>query len=308
MDPLKYLFEKPALSGKLSRWLILLVEFDLKYVARKTIKWSIVSDFCTENPIEGEDGKEDFLDKDILDVELGMWKMYFDGAINQYGNGIGMLLITPKGSHIPLVIKLNFEATNNMVEYEACIARMESLQELGVKEAEVFGDSTLVIAQAQKCWKVKEEYLKPYQQYLEDLTFDRIEYTIIPRAQNQFADALTALASLVEMPEGVWTQPLKIEKSHEEVHKRKIKASIMTIDEEGVLWYYDIVKYLELGAYPDGANKREHHSIRMMATQYILCGGQLYKRSYDGIHLHCLKMEEAKRVMEEVHQGIVALI
>ena len=59
-------------------------------------------------------------------------------------------MITLEGSHIPLAIKLNFEATNNMAEYEACIARMEALRELGVKEAEVFGDSTLVIAQAQK--------------------------------------------------------------------------------------------------------------------------------------------------------------
>ena len=41
MNPLKYLFEKPALSGRLSRWLILLAEFDLKYMARKTIKGSI---------------------------------------------------------------------------------------------------------------------------------------------------------------------------------------------------------------------------------------------------------------------------
>ena len=81
-----------------------------------------------------------------MDVELVAWKMYFDGAINQYGNGIRIRLITLEGSHIPLAIKLNFETTNNMVEYEACIVRMETLQELGVKEAEVFGDSTLVIA------------------------------------------------------------------------------------------------------------------------------------------------------------------
>ena len=81
-----------------------------------------------------------------MDVELGTWKMYFDGAANQYGNGIGIFLITPEGSHIPLAIKLNFEVTNNMAEYEACIARMEAFQDLGVKEAEVFGDSTLVIA------------------------------------------------------------------------------------------------------------------------------------------------------------------
>jgi len=45
MDLLKYLFEKFALSERLSRWLILLAEFDLKYVARKTIKRSVESDF-----------------------------------------------------------------------------------------------------------------------------------------------------------------------------------------------------------------------------------------------------------------------
>ena len=121
-----------------------------------------MSDFCTKNPIEGEDGKEDFPDEDILDVKLRTWRMYFDGVVNQYGNGIGILLITLKGFHMPLAIKLNFEATNNMAKYEACIVGMEAFRELGVKEAKVFGDSTLVIAQTQKLWKVKEEHLKPY--------------------------------------------------------------------------------------------------------------------------------------------------
>ncbi|XP_075645295.1 uncharacterized protein LOC142616301 [Castanea sativa] len=191
MDPLKYLFENPTSSGRLLRWLILLAEFNLKYATRKTIKGSIVSDFCAENPMEGEDGREDFSDKDILDIELRAWKMYFDKVVNQYGNVIGVLLITLEGTHIPLVVKLNFKATNNMAKYEVCIARMEALLELGVIEAKVFVDSTLVIAQVQRLWKVKEEHLKPYEQYLEDLTknFDRIEYTSIPRAQNQFVDA-----------------------------------------------------------------------------------------------------------------------
>ena len=131
--------------------------------------------------------------------------MYFDGAMNQYGNGIKLLQITLDGSHVLLAVKLNFEATNNMAEYEACIARMDALWELRVKEVEVFGDSTSIIPQAQKLWKVKEEHLKPYQQYLKDLTktFDKIEYTIIPRAQNQLANALATLASMVEIPKGV---------------------------------------------------------------------------------------------------------
>ena len=91
-------------------------------------------DFYAENPIEGGDGKEDFPNEDILDIELWAWKMYFDGAVNQYGNGIGVFSITPNGSHMPLVVKLNFEATNNMAEYEACIVEMEALRELGIKK------------------------------------------------------------------------------------------------------------------------------------------------------------------------------
>ena len=117
--------------------------------------------------------------------------------------------------------------------------------------------------------------MKPYQQYLEDLTktFDRIEYTIIPRAQNQFVDALATLASMVKIPEGVWTRLLEIEQGYKEVHKRKTKTSIMAMEVEEVLWYYDIMKFLELRAYPEDADKRERCSIRMMTTQYILCGG-----------------------------------
>ena len=41
-DPLKYLFEKPALNGRLSRWLVMLAEFDLKYIPQKSIKGSAV--------------------------------------------------------------------------------------------------------------------------------------------------------------------------------------------------------------------------------------------------------------------------
>ena len=89
--------------------------------------------------------------------------------------------------------------------------------------------------------------MKPYQQYLEDLTktFDGIEYTIISKAQNQFADALATLASMVKIPEGVWTGPLEIEQSYEKVHQSE--ALVMTIEEGEVPWYYDIMRFLELG-------------------------------------------------------------
>ena len=88
------------------------------------------------------------------------------------------------------------------------------------------------------------------------------------------------------------------------MHKEKTEASVITVEEEEVPWYYDIMNFLEIGAHLDGVDKRKCHSIRTLATQYILCGGKLYRRSYDGVHLHYLKKEAAEKVMEEVHKGI----
>ena len=32
LDPLRYLFDRPVLIGRLMRWLVLLTEFDIQYV------------------------------------------------------------------------------------------------------------------------------------------------------------------------------------------------------------------------------------------------------------------------------------
>ena len=69
-------------------------------------------------------------------------------------------------------------------------------------------------------------------------------------------DAPTTLASMVEIPEGVWIRPLEIEQSYKEMHKGKTEALVMTIEEEEVLWYYDIMKFLKLRAYLDDADER----------------------------------------------------
>ena len=57
------------------------------------------------------------------------------------------------------------------------------------------------------------------------------------------------------------------------MHKEKEDLAILAIEEEEVHWYYDILKFLELGIYPNNASKKECRSLRMMAMQYILCRG-----------------------------------
>jgi len=283
-----------------------LAGYELKYVTRKSIKGRAIAEHCAEHPVMGQTLDDDFPDEDVLMIEEGrMWKMYFDGASNQYGDGVGVLLIAPDGSHIPMFVKLNFENSSNTAEYEACIAGMEVLLVLGVRQVEVYGDSALVISQVQKIWRTREEHLKPYQGYLEKLArkFDKVTYIPLPRSHNQFADALATLASMINVPEGAPIKPLSINQRSRPAYEE----AVMLIDAElndGKPWYYDIKNVIEKGEYPEGANWKDRRALRLMAAQYILCGGDLYRRSYDGVHLMCVDEEKARVLMGEVHEGV----
>ena len=68
-----------------------------------------------------------------------------------------------------LAKRLDFEVTNNISEYEACVCGLEALIAMGIKKAEVLGDSKLVVSQVNKEWEVREDRFKPYLEYIEDL-------------------------------------------------------------------------------------------------------------------------------------------
>ncbi|WKA03594.1 hypothetical protein VitviT2T_021694 [Vitis vinifera] len=137
------------------RWLVLLTEFDIHYVTQKSIRGSIVADHLTSLPVsDGRVIDDDFPDEDVAVVtSLSGWRMYFDGAANHFGYGIGVLLISPHGDHIPRSVCLAFSdrhpTTNNIVEYEACILELETALELRIRQMEVFGDSNMVLRQIQ---------------------------------------------------------------------------------------------------------------------------------------------------------------
>ena len=85
------------------RQLVFLTEFDIHYVTRKSIRWSIVADHLALLPIsDGRAIDDDFLDEDVAAVtSLLGWRMYFDGTTNHFGYKIGVLLISPHGDYIP---------------------------------------------------------------------------------------------------------------------------------------------------------------------------------------------------------------
>ena len=73
--------------------------------------------------------------------------MYVDGASNQKGSGVGLVLISPEKIIIEKSLRLDYSATNNEAEYEALMIGMAMVQRMGGKSVKVFLDSRLVVGQ-----------------------------------------------------------------------------------------------------------------------------------------------------------------
>ena len=50
--------------------------------------------------------------------------MYVDGAANQRGSGVGLVLVSPEKITIEKSLRLGFSAINNKAEYEALLEGM----------------------------------------------------------------------------------------------------------------------------------------------------------------------------------------
>ena len=72
--------------------------------------------------------------------------------------------------------------------------------------------------------------------------------------QNQFVDALTTLASMIDIPTDTVVRSLLIE-------SRSVLAYFCLIDEteleDGLPWYHDIYQFLRLGVYPEVATTKD---------------------------------------------------
>ena len=99
----------------MSIWLVLLTEFDIQYITIKVIKGRAVAEFMALNAVGGEEQYNlEFLDENLALIEYYEWKLYFNGAMNNRGAGLGVILVTPEGETIPMAKKLDFKVTNNM--------------------------------------------------------------------------------------------------------------------------------------------------------------------------------------------------
>ena len=137
--------------------------------------------------------------------------------------------------------KLRFNCTNNIAKYEAYILGLKMSIDMNVHELLVIGESDLLIHQVQGKWAVKIRKIISYMQFIQKLCkrFCKIEFIHTPKIQNELADALSTITSMIKYPDTDYIDPLDIEMKKQPVHCSHVEA-----EPDGLPWYFDINKYL----------------------------------------------------------------
>ncbi|XP_027186801.1 uncharacterized protein [Cicer arietinum] len=230
----------------------------------------------------------------------GKWTLLFDGASNIMGHGIRVVLISPKKKFIPITTQLCFDCTNNMAEYEACAMGILAALESKAKVLEVYRDSALVINQLNQEWETRDKKLIPYFTYIKELflEFDKITFHHVPREDNQLVDALATLSFMFQI-----NQNDEIPSNKMESRDYPAYCHVMEEETDGKLWYHDIKHYLINREYPPGISENEKRTLRRLSASFFVNENILYKRNHDMVLLRCVDVNEAKEILQDIHDG-----
>ena len=137
--PFKSVLRSTNYTGRVAKWGTILGAFDIKYMSRTSIKGQVLADLVVEFAEcleEVEMGSEALVERlvSVASIQgLPPWELYVDGAANQRGSGMGLVLVSPEKITIKKSLRLNFSTTNNEAEYEALLKGMVMVQKMGGK-------------------------------------------------------------------------------------------------------------------------------------------------------------------------------
>ena len=107
---------------------------------------NLVAEFA-EPPLEEVAKTQNMDGKSVRTISLQeplFWKVYVDGAVNQRGSGVGLVLVSLEQITIKKSLRLGFSATNNEAEYEALLEGMSMVHRMGLLVAKYAKRSTRV--------------------------------------------------------------------------------------------------------------------------------------------------------------------
>ena len=120
-----------------------------------------------------------------------------DGAANQRGSGVGLVLVSSEEITIEKSLRLSFLATNNEAEYKALLMGMMMVQKIGGKVVKVFSDSKLVVGQVRGDLEARDPRMQEYLCQIRSVQeiFEVFDLSHIPRSGNMHVNSLATLAT-----------------------------------------------------------------------------------------------------------------
>ena len=151
--PLKSVLRSTNYSRRITKWGTILGALDIKYMPRTSIKGQVLADLVAEfaecpEEMDVENHNMGERSVGVVSVQCPMpWELYVDGAANQRGSGVGLVLVSPEKITMEKSLRLSFLATNNEVKYEALLMGTAMVQKIRGKAVKVFSNSKLVVGQ-----------------------------------------------------------------------------------------------------------------------------------------------------------------
>jgi len=311
-DIIKHMLSKPILHNRVGKWALALTEYSLIYKSLKSVKGQIVADFIADHLV---------IEPSVKGASDQLWRLYFDGSSHKNGTGIGVVIISPENVPTTYKFRLNQFCSNNEAEYEALIAGLEILLELGAKSVEIKEYSELVLKQLTKEYKCAKESLIMYYSaanaFLKRFTHVAIQH--VPRTENQEANDLAQAASGYKVSKEQMQEPIEIKNKYSSREAPPKKLLIQKLGGAGVPcghtqganlvkifvinnlndndWRKPIVSYLEN---PDGTTCRK---IKYRALSYVIMRDELFKKTPKGVPLKCLGETEAYTTISNTYSG-----
>ena len=69
------------------------------------------------------------------------WKLYIDGVSGSQESGVGIILVGPNKIWISYAVKLKYNATNNVAEYEALLTGLKLAFKVRAEHLKVYSNS-----------------------------------------------------------------------------------------------------------------------------------------------------------------------
>ncbi|XP_016205400.1 uncharacterized protein LOC107645794 [Arachis ipaensis] len=281
-QPLRQILTKPELAGRLTKWSIELSEFDIQFQPRSALKAQILADFISKLT-QNEHNKS--------------WELHVDGASSRGGNGAEIILKEGDKVVAKQSLQFHFPTSNNQAEYEALIAGLKLALDLQAKSLTAHCDSLLVVQQIRGEFQVKDPLLERYWLIAKDLISKFSSFIIlhVHREENVRADILS---KLVATRADTQTSALS------QLTLKRPSIELLSITNINHLrdWRTPFLEYINAGIIPRDELNPQH--FRRKASLYTNIEGELYRRGFSQPLLKCLNKDEAKEVMDEIHEGV----